>query len=274
MQCEIHAHRGARSFFPENTISAFLKAVELGVDAIEFDLCISADNRVVVSHDPYMKAGLCAAPDGRELTKKDEALYVLYKMKYSDIARFNCGCTSAEFPRQEKVQAVKPLLENVFRSVEQRLEKLQRAGGVIYNLEVKSGAKGDGLLHPPPQEYSKLVCTVIKESGVSSRIRVQSFDARILREARKILPALCLGLLVRRWQNPETELNRLGFKPDYLNPFFPMVNRNLIEMLHEQGIRIVPWTVNVPETMKALARMGADGIITDHPEIALEILNE
>ena len=50
-----------------STVPAFLKAIELGVDAIELDLCISKDNRVVVSHDPYMHAGLCASPDGKVL---------------------------------------------------------------------------------------------------------------------------------------------------------------------------------------------------------------
>ena len=269
---EIHAHRGARSFFPENTIAAFLKAVELGVDAIELDLCVSGDNRVVVSHDPYMQARLCTAPDGKVLTKKDEAKYVLYSMKYADIVRFDCGRPSAGFPGQQKVPAVKPLLDDVFRSVEPHCEKLWQERGVVYNLEVKSRVEGDGVLHPFPREYAKLITAVIEKSGVSSRVRVQSFDARILKEVRKNSPALTLGLLVGRGQDPETELNRLGFKPDYLNPFFSMVNHELVEMLHKQDILIVPWTVNAPETMQALAGMSVDGIITDYPEIAQEVL--
>ena len=270
---EIHAHRGARSFFPENTVPAFLKAAELGVDAIELDLCISGDNRVIVSHDPYMQAGLCAAPDGTVLTKKDEARYLLYTMKYAEIVRFDCGRPSAGFPGQQMVPAVKPLLDDVFRSVEQHCEKLRRQGGMIYNLEVKSRAEGDGILHPSPSVYAELVTTVIEESDVSSRIRLQSFDARILKEVRKISSGLNLGLLVAKGQDPETELNRLGFRPDYLNPFFSMVDCKLVGMLHQRGIGIVPWTVNVPETMLALAGMGVDGIITDYPERALEVLH-
>ena len=270
---EIHAHRGARSFFPENTVPAFLKAIELGVDAIELDLCISKDNQVVVSHDPYMQAGLCALPDGKVLTKKEEAQYVLYTMKYPDIVRFDCGRASSEFPRQQTVYAAKPLLEDVFRSVERHCEKLRRQGGIIYNLEVKSWVKGDDVLHPAPCEYARLVSNVVETSGVSSRVRVQSFDARILKEVRKISPDLSLGLLVRKGKNPETELNRLGFKPDYLNPFYSMVDSKLVRMLHERGVRIIPWTVNAPEAMLALAEMGVEGIITDYPERALEVLH-
>lgn len=270
---EIHAHRGARSFFPENTIDAFLKAVELGVNAIELDLCISGDNRVVVSHDPYMQAGLCVAPDGRVLTKRDEARYLLYKMKYADIARFDCGQPSAKFPGQKKIRTVKPLLDDVFCMVERRCKKLQVKSGMIYNLEVKSRAEGDSRLHPPPDEYAELVTAVIQKSGLVSHVRLQSFDARILKEARNISSSLSLGLLVGRGQNPETELDRLGFLPDYLNPYFSMVSPTLVTMLHGRGIGIVPWTVNSPEAMKALAGMGVDGIITDYPELALEVLH-
>ncbi len=269
---EIHAHRGARSFFPENTVPAFLKAIELGVDAIELDLCISGDNRVVVSHDPYMQAGLCAAPDGRVLTKKDEAQYMLYAMKYGDIARFDCGRPSARFPGQQEVPAVKPLLDDVFRLVEQLCEKLHRQRGIIYNLEVKSRVEGDGVLHPSPSEYAALIMPVLEGAGVTARVRVQSFDVRILKETRQNSPVLSLGLLVGKGQDPESELDRLGFKPDYLNPFFSMVDGRLVDMLHERGIGIVPWTVNSPRTMVALAGMGVDGIITDYPERALEVL--
>lgn len=269
---EIHAHRGARSFFPENTVAAFLKAVELGADAIELDLCVSADNRVIVSHDPYMQAGLCTAPDGRVLTKKDESRYLLYNMKYADIVRFDCGRPSSKFPCQQKITAVKPPLDEIFRLVERHCEKLRPGSGMIYNLEVKSQVEGDGVLHPRPHEYARLVTAVIKDSGVASRVRVQSFDIRILREVRKNSPALSLGLLLRREQNTETELDRLGFKPDYLNPFFPMVDGKLVEMLHGLGIGIVPWTINDAQTMRFFAGMGVDGIITDYPERALEVL--
>lgn len=271
---EIHAHRGARSFFPENTIDAFLKAVELGVDAIELDLCVSADNRVVVSHDPFMKSGMCTAPDGRILTRRDEVRYILYRMTYADIVRFDCGQAVPDFPRQQRIRAVKPLLEDVFQSVERYCERTCRQSGVIYNLEVKSKGGGDGILHPVPNEYAKLVTTVIKESALAARVRVQSFDVRILEEIRNIDPSLSLGLLVKRGDDPKKALQHLGFKPDYLNPFYSLVDRMLIKTLHDRQIGIVPWTVNTLEAMNDLARMGVDGIITDYPELAMEVRHE
>ncbi|MCW8796993.1 MAG: glycerophosphodiester phosphodiesterase family protein [Chlorobium sp.] len=270
---EIHAHRGARSVYPENTLPSFLKAVDLGADALELDLCVSGDNRIVVSHDPYMKAGLCSAPDGKVLAKQDERQYLLYAMKYADILRFDCGHASDEVPCRFEVRAVKPVLEEVFRVVEERLESSGRARGVIYNIEVKSGVEGDGRLHPPPEEYAHLVADLIERSGVASRVRIQSFDPRILKAIRDISPALDTGLLIKKGQDLFDQLDSLGFKPEYLNPFFRLVDRTLVERLHRRNIRIIPWTVNRPESMRALAAMGVDGIITDYPGMALNVFN-
>ncbi len=270
---EIHAHRGARSFFPENTIEAFLKAVELGADAIELDLCVSGDNRVVVSHDPYMQAGLCADPEGRPVEKQDEKRFRLYTMTYSEIVRFDCGLCTGEFPMQKRVRASKPLLADVFSAVEQYCGEARKERTMIYNLEVKSWPEGDGVLHPPPFEYAALVVDAANSSGISSRIRVQSFDGRLLEEVRNGEPSLCLGLLTGRWQDPEKALQKLGFIPRYLNAHFSTVAAELVSSLHEQGIGIVPWTVNSVETMRSLADMGVDGIITDHPERAIEVLH-
>ncbi|MBL6956892.1 MAG: glycerophosphodiester phosphodiesterase [Chlorobium phaeobacteroides] len=270
---EIHAHRGARSVYPENTLPSFLKAVDLGADAIELDLCVSGDNRIVVSHDPYMKAGLCSAPDGKVLAKQDERQYLLYAMKYADILRFDCGHASDDVPCRFEVRAVKPVLEEVFRVVEERLESSGRVRGVIYNLEVKSGVEGDGRLHPPPEEYAHLVADSIERSGVASRVRIQSFDPRILRAVRDISPALAAGLLIKSRKDPFGQLDSLGFQPEFLNPFFRLVNRPLVERLHHRNIRVVPWTVNSPDSMRALAAMGVDGIITDYPDVALEVLH-
>lgn len=51
---EIHGHRGARGYYPENTITSFIEAVKLGVDTLEMDVVISKDGQVVVSHEAWM----------------------------------------------------------------------------------------------------------------------------------------------------------------------------------------------------------------------------
>jgi len=273
MRFEIHAHRGARSFYPENTLPAFLKAVELGADAVELDLCVSGDGRIVVSHDPCLSAGSCLDPEGRKVSEKDERRYLLYHMKYAEIVRFDCGLVQPGFPGQRRVRASKPLLEEVFGEVEGRLSGLARPGGIRYNLEVKSWSGKDGLLHPPPGEYAGLLCDLLKASGIASRCIVQSFDERLLREVARIDAGVCLGLLVHRAGEVRRVLDRLGFVPAYVNPSFRAIDEGLVSMLQGFGARVVPWTVNVAADMLALHRRGVDGIITDCPEIALGLRN-
>lgn len=269
MRFEIHAHRGARSFFPENTLPAFLKAVELGVDAIELDLCVSRDKKLVVSHDPFMTPGRCIDPSGFPVTAGDRDRYRLYSMASTDIVRFDCGSVSGDFPGQRRVRAHKPLLEEVLGAVEGRLSEMNRPKGIRYNLEVKSWARGDGVLHPEPEEYACLVCDLLERAGVALRAIVQSFDARILREVSRIAQDPALGLLVRGDGDVKAALDGLGFVPDYLNPRYSLVSRELVESLHALGVRVVPWTVNDFSEMRELVGMGVDGIITDVPEVAL-----
>ena len=61
---DIQGHRGCRGLMPENTLPAFQKALELGVTTLEMDLVISKDHQVVVSHEPFFRAGIALDPDG------------------------------------------------------------------------------------------------------------------------------------------------------------------------------------------------------------------
>ena len=64
---EVHGHRGARGYYPENTITSFIEAVKLGVDTLELDVVISKDKQVVVSHEAWMNDTFCTNPDGTEV---------------------------------------------------------------------------------------------------------------------------------------------------------------------------------------------------------------
>ena len=68
---DLQGHRGARGSFPENTIPAFLHALDLGVTTLEMDVVISGQGSVFLSHEPWMSASICTHPDGRIVTKKD-----------------------------------------------------------------------------------------------------------------------------------------------------------------------------------------------------------
>lgn len=264
MSFEIQAHRGARAFFPENTIPAFCKAADLGCPVIELDLVVSKDHRIVVSHDPWIPAG----KHGQVCCWRRRSIY---DMSYEEISAFDCGTVSPSFPGQTRITACKPCLKEVFEAVEQHLLNIGRPDGMIYNLEVKSRPDKDGVEHPAPDIYAGLVMKEILHSGIVSRIRLQSFDYRILHEAHRLNPGLTYGLLIDDIDDKDRFLERLDFVPEYVNPHFTAVDERLVRSLHDSGIRIVPWTVNRRDDMYRMKQAGADGIITDHPELALSL---
>ncbi len=262
MTTEIQAHRGARAFFAENTLQAFCKAADLGCGVIELDLCVSQDRKIVVAHDPWVTVS----------SDDTEKRRWIYSMLYKEIAHIDCGMASPDFPLQKSVRAVRPLLTEVFGAVEAHLRRTGRLGAMIYNLEVKSWPERDGVAHPAPAEYAALVLRDIAASGIKERIRLQSFDDRILNEAKASMPSLSLGLLVEKRGVLKAFPERLGFVPEYVNPRCDLVDEALVERLHGMGAKVAVWTVNDPTEMLRMQRLGVDAIITDHPEIALGLL--
>ncbi len=271
MSFEIQAHRGGRALFPENTLQAFCHAATLGIRVLELDLMVSKDQQIVVSHDPSLSAPLCADPYGRPLGIEEQGRYILYEMSYQDIASFDCGIPDPSFPGQVRVAACKPLLSTVFQTVEAFMASSAMQGTMIYNLEIKSWLQQDGLLHPSPDYYAALVLRVVEEAGLLWRVRIQSFDCRVLQEAWRLNPRLCYGLLIDKLKSVDLFLQDLGFVPGYINPHFSLVDREITETLHARGIRMIPWTVNSTEEMLAMKYIGAEGIITDYPDRALAL---
>ena len=99
---DIQGHRGCRGLLPENTIPAFLKAIELGATTLELDVVISKDKQVVVSHDPYLSHMICLNAKGEAISEEEEKEYNLYKMSYAEIAQCDCGSQPHPgFPEQE-----------------------------------------------------------------------------------------------------------------------------------------------------------------------------
>ena len=271
MAFEIQAHRGGRAFFPENTLHAFCHAATLGIRVLELDILVSKDHQILVSHDPWLSAPLCSDPHGQPLSIEDRLRYVLYDMRYADIASFDCGLPNPFFPLQVRVAACKPLLSTLFSEVDSCMATAGMMGKMIYNLEIKSWPDKDGLFHPPPDRYAALVVKLVEAAGLSSQVRIQSFDERVVQEAWKLNPRLCYGLLIDETKNTTQLLRQLGFVPQYVNPHFSLVDREMTETLHGQGIGMIPWTVNRKEEMLAMKQIGADGIITDYPERAIAL---
>src|SRR4028118_203743 len=76
---DLQGHRGCRGLMPENTIPAFLKALDLGVTTLELDVVISKDQQVVVSHEPFFSSEICKDPEGKAITKDQEKSRNIYQ---------------------------------------------------------------------------------------------------------------------------------------------------------------------------------------------------
>lgn len=263
---DVQAHRGGRALLPENTIPAMIHAIDLGVRTLELDCVISADNKVVVSHDLYMSAAFMRTPEGKDIDKKGEKGYALYKMKYDSIRKYDAGTKPhADFPDQQKMKAYKPLLSELIDSVEAYVKR-HHLKPVYYNIETKCSPDGDGTYHPKPDVFTSLVMDVINKKHIAARTTIQSFDVRTLQIIHKDHPKQKLALLISNKDGFEANLKVLGFTPDIYSPHYLTVTPDLVKDAHEKKVAVLPWTVNETSDMEKMISFGVDGIITDCPD--------
>lgn len=270
---DVQGHRGARGLKPENTIPAFIYALDSGVTTVELDLAITKDRQIVVSHEPWMSSEICLNPEGDPYTNREEKDYNIYQMTYDEMSRFDCGSLgNKKFPEQEKMKVTKPLLSDVIIAIEDHIKSYTQYE-VDYNIEIKTGEDGDNQFHPSPTEFSDLVYNLLDEYLPLERIIIQSFDFRVLKYWHEKYPNIRLAALVEDRKSVETHLQELGFDPTIYSPYYRILNKSKIKLLHEKKIKVIPWTVNEIGEMLAMKGMGVDGFITDYPNRAKQFAN-
>jgi glycerophosphoryl diester phosphodiesterase len=275
---DLQGHRGARGLKPENTVPAFLAALDHGVTTLELDVVITKDKKVLVSHEPYMSPAICTDTAGAEF--KDEKRFNIYQLTYQEITLFDCGSKGNErFPEQQKQAVAKPLLADVIVAVENYIKNYSQYE-VDYNIEIKSEPSGDGKTHPPVDEFSELVFQTIDQYLPWNRIVIQSFDFRVLQYWHEKHPTVRLAALVENTKSIEANLANLGFTPSIYSPYYKLLSKDKVDFLHtlyanggdkKTKLRVIPWTVNETNDMEELKSWGVDGLITDYPNRASEI---
>jgi glycerophosphoryl diester phosphodiesterase len=265
---DVQGHRGARGLMPENTVPAFLLALDSGVTTIELDVVVTKDKKLVVSHEPWMSANICVDPSGKPLQAKEEKKYNIYQLTYDEVRQFDCGSSgNKNFPQQKKMEASKPLLSDVIGAVENHI-KSYATYEVDYNIEIKSAPEGDKKFHPTVEEYSDLVYNLVDEYIPLERLVIQSFDFRVLKYWHKKYPQIRLAALVENVKSIDANIDALGFRPSIYSPYYKLLSKDKVHHLHQQKIRVIPWTVNEVSDMLSLKGMGVDGFITDYPDRA------
>ncbi len=272
---DVQGHRGARGLLPENTVPAFLRALELGVTTLELDTVIARDATVVVSHEPWMSAAICSQPDGTPVPQEQEQTFRLFEMTYDEVARYDCGRRgNPRFPTQAALPAVKPRLRDVIEAAEAYAAAHDRPPP-RYNIETKARPDWDGVFTPDPETFTRLLYDVLVETGVKDRATLQSFDVRTLQAGRRLDPSWHLALLVEQEEDRglEANLDVLGFLPEVYSPDSQLVDEALVAAAHAKGLLVIPWTVNTMDEMQRLKALGIDGVITDYPDLGVQLLD-
>ena len=267
---DVQAHRGGAGLMPENTIEAVKHALDMGVNTLELDLQVSKDGLIVVSHDPYFHHRYAIRPDG-SYVEKDDAKEYIYRMPYSEIAKYDVGSRpSEEWPDKACVKAVKPLANDLIDFVE-NYTKEKGLSPVRYNIEIKSkDAAGEGQNWPTYDRFVTECCKFLHSKQLDDRLVVQSFDVRALNYMHEKYPEMNVSYLVdEKAPDFDTYMGYLKFTPQWLSPHHAITDEALVQKCREKGIKIVPWTVDEPEDIKRMIDLGVDAIISNYPDRVL-----
>ena len=268
---DLQGHRGCRGLLPENSIPAMERALELGMTTLELDVVITKDHQVLVSHEPFMSHEICLDPDGNPISKEDERSHNIYEMDYATVKQYDCGSkVHPRFPDQEKLRVTKPLLSDLIDFAE-NWANTKGAPAPNYNIEIKR-EEGQDEFHPGAEEFATLLIELLREKGVTDRSSIQSFDIPSLEASHGVAPDIKLVYLVWKNEDFQDALSKLSFTPDIYSPDFKLVNTELILYAKENGMKVIPWTVNEEEDMREMIGMGVDGIISDYPDRLVKVV--
>ncbi len=272
----LEGHRGARGLSPENTIPSMKTAIDHGANFIEVDIYITKDGQALIAHDPYPNIQHTLFEDGSEITAEQAKQYVWRQMNYEDIRKFDVGSKPfPAYPEQVNIKTYMPLLGELIDSIEAYTAE-KNITPVIYNIEVKTSIYYDTLnYNAGPEEMIDRVMEVVRSKNIGDRFYIQSFDKRPLQYAKKKYPEVTLGFLTGDKKISMSEhIAELGFLPDIYAPSHTITTKELIDSVHQQGMKFVPWTVNAVEDMVRLIEWGTDGIITDYANRLDSIVNK
>jgi glycerophosphoryl diester phosphodiesterase len=290
---DLQGHRGARGLAPENTLAGFARALEIGVTTLETDLAVTKDGVIVLSHDPVFNPDIVRGADGAWLVPPIPPIngLPLAELKRYDVGRIRPGSKYAQqFPGQQPVDGARvPTLAELF--------DLAKSSGKAprFNIETKlSPDKPDDA--PAPETFARVVVEAVRAAGLSGRTTIQSFDWRTLIAARKLAPdieTVCLtavstlkDMKVNGTRRPSAWLAGLdpaafaGSVPALAkaagcgtwSPRFAELTGDVVAEAHAHGLKVVPWTINSPADMARAIDMKVDGLITDYPDRARDVL--
>ena len=257
---QIIAHKGASGLAPENTMAAFKKALELGVDQIELDVRHTLDEEIVVFHDQTLDR-LAKDTLGNKVTG-DVHDYTLEEIKQFDVGSW--------FDSQYSNERI-PTLKEVLDLVNGQCKVL---------IEIKH------MDHPHYHDFAeKLVEVVMAEENGEDWIILQSYEPKYLDEVHELdsliqtkaliigedsAPLIAFYIETRMHMGRAKESNRMKA----INPEWSTLSPRRVFQMHAQGFEVHAYPVNERDDIIIMLNAGVDGIITDFPDRAIQIRNE
>lgn len=227
------AHRGAAGITPENTKLAFLKALDLGADAIEFDVQLTKDDVCIVFHDETL-----------ERTTDGEGFVA--DTTWDVISELDAGSWFAASFKGIEV----PTLEEVLKTL---------GGRAILNIELKPDKGRE-------ERLVRHVITAVARFDMFDSVLFSSFDMPSIELLRRLVPKARIGVLCQqhRYAQAVTVAMRVG--AETLHPEVKMVDHELVADAHRRGWKVWAWTANEPGEIELLTALGVDGIFSDYPD--------
>ncbi len=241
----VFAHRGFSGEFPENTMVAFQKAIQVKADLIELDVTLSEDREIVVIHDD-------------DLDRTTKLVGNVRKFEAKILNELDAGSWFSRKFRKEKI----PLLKDVFRLIQKSKTDL--------NIEIKSTAL-DPHLNENSIELS--VLNLISRFQLLPRIVISSFSWECLERIRNLNQDIKLGVLVGDGSGDVLEAIVFGkkIKAWSIHPSMEDASEENLRSISENNFLSVVYTVNEEEEMKRFLSRGADGLFTNFPKLMREL---
>jgi glycerophosphoryl diester phosphodiesterase len=296
---ELQGHRGARGLLPENTLPAFETALKIGVDVIELDAGITKDGVIVIAHDPCLNVDLARDKSGAYIqssTKFGPCItdMTLAELQEFDVGRIRAGSDYAKrFPNQQPIDGTRmPTLSALFAMVRE-----QNNDRVRFNIETKLSPFERTQTLSPEAFVDALLGAIAKEKMLD-RVTIESFDWRTLKIVQRDyprVPTVYLSAQQKFFDNIRVDdragsawtagLNAHDFDGSVAkmvkaaggkiwSPYFGDVDEAKIKSAQALGLKVVVWTVNEAKDISRMLDFGVDGIISDYPDRAAEMMRK
>lgn len=234
IETEITAHRGSSRTAPENTIPAIEAAVEEMADSVEIDVQMTADGVVVLGHDASLKR---VAGVNRSIAS----------MTFEELEKLDVGSWFSSEYAGTRI----PSLSEVLELCSQKTS---------LNIEIKYVGKNSEL----PEKTAEMV----REYGMENQCVITSTNLSYLKRVKEALPEIRTGYIISAAYGNFYSSEDV----DFISIRSGFVTSALMQNAHEQGKAVYAWTVNTKSELERLTLLGVDGIITDRPVLAREIV--